>query len=671
MKKIKLVKMVLNNFKGVKKFTFEPNGENAIVSAANGIGKTTLKDSYLWCLFGKNAEGDSKFGLRPVDKDNKAIKGLTVSVELTLNIDGKVSVFSKKHKEKIVKKQMKGFTLVCSIDEVDLPITKYDARIAEIIPFDPFKILSDPYYFNNEDKFPWLKRRGVLLELAGELGDPEGFDDLLAALEGRPMDDYKKVLKTRIKAATVRRDEINPRIDENQLKLDDYAETAVDTTKLDKSRHDLIGEIAALDLNRNNIIADQDARQGKIDDINELKDSLAELIRELKADGSAVTALIAEKTKIVTGVAGKQAAFDKAGQAVENKTDDIEIAKERLKTLQGYLNVARNDYKEAKDKSIQELPAIEGVCFNCEQGLPEPMKENAGNERQKAMDLLYASKVAALRTLAESGAAANDKVQGQLLVIKVMEETDLPELLELQDKAEIELTEAEDYSKQRVTGIDEQLAGTPDVDTSKDAGCIKLNEQIATAETDLGDPPADQLTQIEADRTEASEKIEAINKQLLEADAAKAIKPRIDELMKEETEIGQQIAGWESELEDIKNYTQAECLLIESAINGKFKHVKWRLFKELLKKKDLSDEADTVPCCDAMLNGVAYSDMSDGQKIFAGIDIINVLSEHYGLSVPLFIDRAETFTMERESTGQVIELHAVKGVTALKVKVEK
>jgi len=65
---------------------------------------------------------------------------------------------------------------------------------------------------------------------------------------------------------------------------------------------------------------------------------------------------------------------------------------------------------------------------------------------------------------------------------------------------------------------------------------------------------------------------------------------------------------------------------------------------------------------------VPYADMSAGQKIFVGIDIINVLSAHYDTSIPLFIDHAESLTLPIEATSQIIELHAQKNITKLTVE---
>ena len=55
-------------------------------------------------------------------------------------------------------------------------------------------------------------------------------------------------------------------------------------------------------------------------------------------------------------------------------------------------------------------------------------------------------------------------------------------------------------------------------------------------------------------------------------------------------------------------------------------------------------------------NGVPYMGLNTGAKINVGIDIINTLSRHYGVTVPLFIDNAEAVTKLLDCNAQVIRL---------------
>ncbi len=93
--KIELQKLSIKNFKGIWLFNAGFDGENAAIKAANGVGKTTVYDSFLWLLFGKDSTGRKDFEIRPLDADNQPINGLTLAVEAVLSIDGETHTFSK------------------------------------------------------------------------------------------------------------------------------------------------------------------------------------------------------------------------------------------------------------------------------------------------------------------------------------------------------------------------------------------------------------------------------------------------------------------------------------------------------------------------------------------------------------------------------------------------
>ena len=74
--------------------------------------------------------------------------------------------------------------------------------------------------------------------------------------------------------------------------------------------------------------------------------------------------------------------------------------------------------------------------------------------------------------------------------------------------------------------------------------------------------------------------------------------------------------------------------------------------------------------CDATLNGVPYSDLSTGEQIKVGVNIVNVLSDHYEVSAPLWIDHSESLTMQVDTDAQTIKLYAKEGVEELIIKGE-
>ena len=63
-----------------------------------------------------------------------------------------------------------------------------------------------------------------------------------------------------------------------------------------------------------------------------------------------------------------------------------------------------------------------------------------------------------------------------------------------------------------------------------------------------------------------------------------------------------------------------------------------------------------VPTCEALINGVPYSDANTASQINAGLDIINVLSKFYGVTAPVFIDNRESVSFILPTETQIVNL---------------
>jgi hypothetical protein len=99
----------------------------------------------------------------------------------------------------------------------------------------------------------------------------------------------------------------------------------------------------------------------------------------------------------------------------------------------------------------------------------------------------------------------------------------------------------------------------------------------------------------------------------------------------------------------IENYTRYKTRFVESGINDLFRLARFRLYREQA-NGGLEDR------CDVVHDGVPYLGLNNGMKINVGIDIINALSRHHGVTVPLFIDNAESVTRLEDADTQVIRL---------------
>ncbi len=642
---VRLNKLSIENFKGIKTFQADFDGDHAVIKGANGTGKTTVLDAYSWLIddkdsTGRVATGKGSFDITPLDSEGEALKGLVTKVIGGVSFDGTCHVLRKELHENVVKDQLRGYTTRCWIDEVPKTVTEFQAWIKERVPEDKYRLLSSLTYFFSK-QFHWKKRRAVLCEFAGEIGTPQGFDELLAVLNGRTVDQYLKVLKEQKGLREEERDETNPRIDEVQRGLDEYAGTT--DLELAGKRQAVQEEITQLDSQRQELFDKESERAKLIDKRNALKAEKTHRESELANDTSNIKHLLDAKKVIVEAVADRTQELANARNALALKDSEVRTKNSELQAEQRTLSGIQDEYKAARNAPT------DGTCYACGQSLPE--------DKLAEVKSIWAAKLTGIEA---AGNTAMERVNACKTTIEVLAHV-CHNLQEKVGQAEIKLVEAEQYRDEKIPLTDAQIKQDPKTPPEEDVLWVRLDRDIKNVEAGIGEPMSEQLTAIDNSRTIKANELAALDRALAQADQAAKNKTRIEELEEKEKELAQAIADIEKQVADIERYNATVSGMVESAVNGRFKYVEFKLFNQLL-NGSLED------CCEATLNGVPYLDMSCGQKIIVGIDIINVLSAHYGLSVPLFLDNAESLTFPIESTSQTIELCAQRDIKKMTVE---
>ena len=100
MKNIKISKIEIENFKGIRRLELDLNGRSASLYGDNATGKTTVYDALTWLLFGKDSHGNTKFSIKPLDAAGNTTLGVMPTVTGTLDIDGAVFILRKQLREK-------------------------------------------------------------------------------------------------------------------------------------------------------------------------------------------------------------------------------------------------------------------------------------------------------------------------------------------------------------------------------------------------------------------------------------------------------------------------------------------------------------------------------------------------------------------------------------------
>ena len=102
---------------------------------------------------------------------------------------------------------------------------------------------------------------------------------------------------------------------------------------------------------------------------------------------------------------------------------------------------------------------------------------------------------------------------------------------------------------------------------------------------------------------------------------------------------------------------------IDRQIADKFQMARLVMFKDNITNDGAKE------CCEVQINGVPYHDLNNAKKMNIGLDIIQTLCRKYGVTMPVFIDNAESVTKLIDTDLQVIRL--VVSAEDKKLRVEK
>ena len=219
---MKLTKLELLNFKGLKSFAININGD-VVIRGDNATGKTTVFDSVCWLLFGKDSLDRADFEIKTLD-GGKPIHKVDHEVTGTFTLDKGGTVELKRvYREKYSSPRggevtLTGHTTDYFVDGVPKKEKEYKEIVSSLVDESIFKLITNPLYFN--ETYSWQNRRKLLLEMCGDIDDISVInsrDDLrrlAELLEGRTVDDHRKVVAAKKTAINKELDMIPVRIDE-------------------------------------------------------------------------------------------------------------------------------------------------------------------------------------------------------------------------------------------------------------------------------------------------------------------------------------------------------------------------------------------------------------------------------------------------------------------------
>lgn len=647
---MKLIKMALENFKGIKKAEFSFGGFDANIYGANGTGKTTVFDAFTWLLFGKASEERANFSPKTITADGAA-HNLDHSVECDIEIDGTTTTFRRVYHE-VYKKirghadaALSGHTTDYYINGVPKKEKEYQKFWQDIFDSDEeVKLLTIPSYF--AEQLHWEKRRAILLEICGNISDlaimetDTELKELSSQVGSNSVDEYKKIVKAQKVTVNKKLELIPARIDEATKAIPDNLPT--DSKEVMEQRAaDLRKEISDAEAERASIIAGDDKEAHIRTEIAELNASLSEARANYSEKQRIATEKAIEKVQEIR----KKLAVEENELAENIRT--LEQTKRRIADIESKRNeiIAAHKRKQAESAVIEaeQFDETLTVCDKCGQALPEDrvheLKENFNQSKSERLFRLTQERN-------ELVARGKKEVSKEMLAAEQQIAIDLEGVIavgkEMTAKLKISLDEYnKDVEANRLPpfeSTDEYKQTTAKIEELKNCKTETVNtDNIDAHIADLRFAEKTLTASIAALETEATQKA------------------RIAELEQEEKELGRQYEEAEHALYLCEKFTRVKAALLNDKINEHFKTVKFQLFKQNITNDGIDDICDVlVPTATGAF--VPFSDANKAARLNAGIEIIGVLGEYYGVELPIFVDNAESVTHIIPTKGQLIRL---------------
>ena len=178
--------------------------------------------------------------------------------------------------------------------------------------------------------------------------------------------------------------------------------------------------------------------------------------------------------------------------------------------------------------------------------------------------------------------------------------------------------------------------------------------QATQATETTQDTTATQITEI----TQVIASLQRLREDLLRRLAARDTNRRIDEerarLLEQQRTLADTIAQAEGVEQQILAYRKAKIMAVENGISSLFTMVRWKMYEP-----NVTNDGEKE-ICQAIINGIPYDQQNRATQVNAAIDIVNGFAKAYEVSLPLFIDNAESVTDIIPTNGQCITMTVVK-----------
>lgn len=641
---MKLTKLELLNFKGLKSFAININGD-VVIRGDNATGKTTVFDSVCWLLFGKDSLDRADFEIKtldggePIHKVNHEVTGT-----FTLDEGGTVEL-KRVYREKYSSPRggevtLTGHTTDYFVDGVPKKEKEYKEMVSSLVDESIFKLITNPLYFN--ETYSWQNRRKLLLEMCGDISDEDviaSHSDLKALtdiLSGHSVDDHRKVVAS--KKAT-----INKELDMLPVRIDEAL----------RGKPEVTADPEVLRINIDTLNADIEKLENDkalLQNGHSIVDKRAELKDVQRKIMARETELQMEYKKQYSL---KSNEYDSVVAEIHNMTSKLKDVRRRridankeIDYLQNTVNELSLEF-EAINKEAFAID-IDTNCPTCGQPLPEDQIKSSRDKAELNFNKRKSKRLEEINNMIglKNNAIANIKEKLQEL------------------DAEVKNTDGIDAKERRKADLinEIELLKPPVLEDDEVYSDLKAEElMLQMAIDDDNSDHSEEITELEikisANKTERMKLEQELNKFA----EIKRIDIRVSELEAKQAELSEEKMKLDEASYLMDEFVKAKVNMLEESINARFKLARFKMFNVML-------NGNVEECCETTYKGVPYRSMNNAARINVGLDIINALTSYYKVNAPVFIDNAEAVTEFVPVNSQTIKLIVDESEPQLVVK---
>ena len=641
---MKLTKLELLNFKGLKSFAIDLNGD-VVIRGDNATGKTTVFDSVCWLLFGKDSLDRADFEIKtldggePIHKVNHEVTGT-----FTLDEGGTVEL-KRVYREKYSSPRggevtLTGHTTDYFVDGVPKKEKEYKEMVSSLVDESIFKLITNPLYFN--ETYSWQNRRKLLLKMCGDISDEDviashsNLKALTDILSGHNVDDHRKVVAS--KKAT-----INKELDMLPVRIDEAL----------RGKPEVTANPEVLRLNIDTLNADIEKLENDkalLQNGHSIVDKRAELKDVQRKIMARETELQMEYKKQYSL---KSNEYDSVVAEIHNMTSKLKDVRRRridankeIDYLQNTVNELSLEF-EAINKQAFAID-IDTNCPTCGQPLPDDQIKSSRDKAELNFNKQKSKRLEEINNMIglKNNAIANIKEKLQEL------------------DAEAKNTDGIDVKERRKADLinEIELLKPPVLEDDEVYSDLKAEElmlQMAIDEdnSDYSEEIAELEIKISDNKTERMKLEQELNKFA----EIKRIELRVSELEAKQVELSEEKMKLDEASYLMDEFVKAKVNMLEESINARFKLARFKMFNVML-------NGNVEECCETTYKGIPYRSMNNAARINVGLDIINALTSYFKVNAPVFIDNAEAVTDFILVNSQTIKLIVDESEPQLVVK---